>query len=118
VSDAPRPKRFPDGIDPRQTSEDPTYAYSIENPVKVGGPQGYRGPQSQRLYLEHLRDPKFRPLTYLRVGSFGQTGDGHIVDGYELVSQEGVKYLIYMDMYHPEIHPLDVKAPKGLYLWK
>ena len=111
-------KRFPEGIDPKQTSDDPTYGYALENPVKVGGPKGYSGPQSERLYLEHLRDSNFNPLKFRRAGSFGMTTDNHIVDGYELISEDGKKYFIYMDMYHPEIHPLQVKAPKGLYLWK
>lgn len=111
-------KRFPEGIDPKQTSDDPTYGYTLENPVKVGGPKGYSGPQSERLYLEHLRDSNFNPLKFRRAGSFGMTTDNHIVDGYELISEDGKKYFIYMDMYHPEIHPLQVKAPKGLYLRK
>jgi rRNA maturation protein Nop10 len=117
-AEKPARQKYPEGIDPKQTSDDPTYAYTIENPVKVGGPKGASGPQSERLYLDHLRDSNFRPLKYNRAGSFGTTLDNHIVDGYKLISEDGKEYFIYMDMYHPEIHPLQQKAPKGLYIQK
>ncbi len=109
---------LPQGIDPKQTSDDPTYGCSKDNAIKVGGPKGSSGPASERLYLRHLRDAKFRPFRFNRRGSFGAGPDGHIVDGYELTDQDGKKVMIYLDMYHPEIHPFHVKAPKGMYFWK
>ena len=92
--------------------------FAIENPVKVGGPEGLSGPASERLYLSHLRDSKSRPFKFSRLGNYGAGADGHVIDGYELVSEDGKKYVIYIDMYHPTIDPLQVKAPKGMYFWK
>ena len=106
---------FPEGIDPKQTSEDPTYGYSKDNAVKVGGPKGFSGPASERLYLRHLRDAQFRPFRFRRRGSFGSGPDGHVLDGYELTDYDGKTVLIYIDMYHADIHPFRVKAPKGMF---
>ncbi len=113
-----KPESFPDGIDPKQTSDDPTYGYLEKNPIKVGGPKGLSGPSSERLYLRHLRDSKFRSFSFERLGSFGGNPDGHLIDGYKLTDQDGKTITIYMDMYHEDIHPFHVEAPKGMYFWK
>lgn len=109
---------FPEGIHPEQTSIDSTYGYSSENPIKVGGPKGFSGPASEQLYLRHLRDAKFRTFRFQRIGSFGGNPDGHLVDGYILTDQDGKKITIYIDMYHKDIHPFNVKAPKGMFFFK
>ncbi|MCP4707209.1 MAG: hypothetical protein GY869_01175 [Planctomycetes bacterium] len=109
---------IPDGIDPKQTSDDPTYGYTKDNPIKVGGPEGFSGPSSEQLYLRHLRDSKFRPMSFVRIGSFGPGPDGNILDGYMLADQDGNKFTLYIDMYHKDVHPFRVKAPKGMYFWK
>ena len=109
---------IPDGIDPKQTSDDPTYGYTKKNPIKVGGPKGFTGPASERLYLRHLRDSKFRALSFKRIGSFGRGPDGHILDGYKLTDEDGNTFILYIDMYHSDVHPFHVKAPKGMYFWK
>ena len=62
---------IPEGIDPTQTSDDPTYGYKPENPVMVGGSEITDGPSTERLYLRHLRDSKFRPFQFYRIGSYG-----------------------------------------------
>lgn len=108
----------PDGIDPQQTSDDPTYGYTAENPIKVGGADEFSGPSTERLYLRHLRDSKFRPFRFHRLGSYGGNPDEHMVDGYELTDQDGETYMLYIDMYHIDVHPFNVKAPKGMYFWK
>ena len=115
---AVRSETVPDGIDPKQTSDDPTYGYSAKKPIKVGGPKGFSGPSSEQLYLRHLRDSQYRPFRFERLGSFGGNPDNHIVDGYELTDQDGKTITIYIDMYHEDIHPFHVKAPKGMYFWK
>ena len=117
-ADRQQGRHVPDGIDPKQTSDDPTYGYTKGNPIKVGGPKGSSGPASERLYLRHLRDAHFKPFTFRRQGSVGAGPDGHILDMYELVSSDGNKHLLYIDMYHPDVHPFHVKAPHGMYFWK
>lgn len=109
---------IPEGIDPKQTSDDPSYGYTKANPIKVGGPEGFSGPSSEELYLRHLRDAKFRPMSFKRIGSFGAGPDGHILDGYKLTDQDGKTYTLYIDMYHKDVHSFHVKAPKGMYFWK
>lgn len=109
---------LPEGIDPEQTSQDSTYGYLAKNPIKVGGPKGFSGPSSEKLYIRHLRDSKYRPFDFERLGSFGGNPDEHIVDGYALTDQDGKTVTIYLDMYHEDIHPFHVKAPKGMYFWK
>ena len=111
-------KSYPEGIYPQQTSDDPTYGYTSENPIKVGGAEIVNGPSTERLYLRHLRDSKFRPFTFQRLGSYGGNPDEHMVDGYELTDEDGKTYMLYIDMYHIDVHPFTVKAPKGMYFWK
>jgi hypothetical protein len=109
---------LPDGIDPAQSSDDPTYASTKENPVIVGGPEGFSGPESERLYLRHLRDHEYKPMTFTRRGSSGAGPDGHILDAYELTASDGSTFTLYIDMYHTDVHPFSVKAPKGMYFFK
>ena len=108
----------PQGIDLKQTSDDPTYGYSKENPVKLGSPDQFGGPGMSRVYLRHRRDQHFKPMEFERDGSFGGGPDGHILDRYTLVDSDGKKHQIYIDMYHPDKSPLKCLAPKGMYFWK
>lgn len=107
-----------DNIDPEQTADDPSYGYSLENPVKLGELPGLSGPRAERLYLRHLRDAKLRPISFKRLGSYRGNPDEHLVDEYVLTDEDGKSYTIYIDMYHPDMNPLYVKAPKGMYFWK
>ena len=109
---------LPKGIDPKQTSDDPSFGYTKENPVKLGSPDEFGGPAMSNVYLRHLRDSKFKPFTFERDGSFGGGQDGHILDRYTIVDSDGKKHQIFIDMYHPENTPLKCKAPKGMYFWK
>jgi hypothetical protein len=109
---------LPEGIDPKQTSEDPAYGFTQKNPVRLGSRDEFGGPAMSEVFLRHLRDGQFKPFTFERDGSLGGNPDGHILDLYTLVDSAGKKYQIYIDMYHPEISPLTCKAPKGMFLWK
>ncbi len=100
-------------------------------------------PQGQRAYLNQLECPGGERPKYRRVGSFGPRTevpqprsdaearaqlkralsaralrpgepDIHIVDGYEVVCNDG-KHMIYMDMYHCEKLPPPA-APPGFRL--
>ena len=55
-------------------STDPTYGYSQENPIKVGG-DDFDGPPREEAFLDNLLGPKGEKLTYTRQGSngFGDT---------------------------------------------
>lgn len=103
-------------IDPAQTSDDPTFAYTKENPVKVGGATLREGVAASYVYLKQLRDKNRKPLKYNRVGNVGAGPDGHITDLYKLTDSEGAEFSIYIDAYHPEKNALDCKAPKGMFI--
>jgi hypothetical protein len=105
-------------IDNKQTSDDPTYGYTMENPVKLGSLDKLGGPAMSHVYLQHLRDSHFKPFTFDRKGSYIGGSDGHILDNYTLVDSDGKRHDVYVDMYHPEHTPLACKAPKGMYLWR
>ncbi len=89
------------------TSTDPTYGYSEENPVKVGG-DAFGGPPRERAYLDNLRGPNGEPITYDRSGSL-PVGDT-ILDIYT-ITYEGLDepIALYLDEYSYE----PVQAPVG-----
>jgi len=96
----------------KTVSEDPTYGYTMENPIKVGPPQ--RGPSASRHYLMSLRDAHGRPFEIFRNGSVGNGPDGHVIDNYFLTSCTGDRISLFIDMYHPERDPDFQDAPVGL----
>ncbi|QIF03444.1 hypothetical protein [Roseimicrobium sp. ORNL1] len=108
--------KAPAGVDPSQTSTDADYGHSKEKPVKVGDKDPLKGPRAERDYLDTLRDDDGKPVRYSRIGSFGAGPDGHIIDGYNVETSTGKKFVIYIDMYHPESDPVKQPAPTGL--WK
>lgn len=79
-------------------SEDPTYGYSEDNPVQVGG-DWLEGPSQERAFLDNLRGPNGEMISYERVGS---------VDvGYTMLDLYQVTYtglsspiILYIDMYN------------------
>lgn len=109
---------MPKEIVPGQMSDDASFGFTKGNPVKLGSRVEFSGPEAERLYLRHLRDAKFRPFQFERVGSVGAGPDGHILDQYTLTDADGQKYTLYLDMYHPEVPPLSAKAPKGMHFAK
>jgi hypothetical protein len=104
-----------DDINPAQTSDDPIYGYTRENPVKLGGESG-SGAAYSHVYLKQLRDKNRRPFKYYRVGNVGAGPDGHITDQYKLTDSDGSEFTLFIDMYHPEKNPLDCLAPKGMFM--
>jgi len=104
------------GVQLSGVSEDPTYGYNQENPIKVGGVKEHQGPENERRYLEALRGPTGQKISYNRVGSCcpfdapdGFLGGG-MLDIYE-VTYEGVKtpVRLYLNMYDRD----RLLAPRG-----
>lgn len=113
---APQPGAAPavTGQPDADVSDDPSYGYSKENPVKLGSPELFEGPAMSQVYLRRLRDQNNRPFRFERIGNVGPGADSHIVDLYRLTDSNGAEQRIYIDMYHPELNPLLLKAPKGM----
>lgn len=86
-------------------SEDKTYGYTEENPVRVGG-DFLEGPARERAYLDNLLGPNGEILTYERNGSF--TSGDTILDEYH-VTGPNLDAVLYLDEYRYE--PL--QAPYG-----
>lgn len=77
-------------------SDDKTYGYTEENPIKVGG-DFMDGPARERAYLDNLLGPNGEVLTYERIGSL-PSGDT-ILDKYHITGQ-GVDAMLYLDEYN------------------
>ena len=86
-------------------SEDKTYGYTEENPIRVGG-DFLDGPARERTYLENLLGPNGEILSYERNGSF--TSGDTILDEYH-VTGANIDVVLYLDEYRYE--PL--QAPYG-----
>jgi hypothetical protein len=76
-------------------SEDPTYGYSEENPIKVGG-DSFDGPPRERAYLDNLAGPNGEKISYERMGSkdFADT----ILDTY-VITGLSEDVTLYLDQY-------------------
>lgn len=107
-----------DDINPAQTSDDPSFGYTRENPVRLGSASGEISQHvtSSYVYLKQLRDEARLPFKYIRIGSVGAGEDGHIMDAYKLTDSKGTDFKIFIDMYHPDSNPLDCQAPKGMFI--
>lgn len=77
-------------------SDDKTYGYTEENPIKVGG-DFMDGPARERAYLDNLLGPNGSVLTYERSGSI-PSGDT-ILDQYHITGS-GVDATLYLDEYN------------------
>jgi hypothetical protein len=96
---------------PAQVSDDSEYGYRPNKPILIGD-----GTSGERWLLWHLVDREMKPFSYERLGSqFGS--DKHMIDRYALTDSRGNESVIYIDMYHPDLHPINGKAPKGMFLW-
>ncbi len=99
---------------PCAVSDDPTYGFTPENPIQIGGGAFYVKAREQR-YLDALRGPGGQRITYKRRGSRRQSlespGDSPILDIYE-ATYDGLAepITLYIDAYHY----WDQRAPKGL----
>jgi len=95
---------------PCATSEDPTYAYTTQNPAQVGGGAMYVAARERR-YMDALRGPNGQVITYKRLGSLPQGPNSQtILDAYQ-VTYDGLEkpITIYIDAYHY----WDPAVPKG-----
>jgi hypothetical protein len=90
-----------------EQSNDKTYAFTPENPVKVGGVKENVGALNERYYLNALLGPLGEQISYNRVGSCcgfktpnAFIGDTGLLDKYE-VTWEGLAepIYIYINMY-------------------
>jgi len=93
-------------------SEDASYGYTQQNPVKVGG-----GPSNERKYLNALQGPNGEAIEYSRRGSCCMFETPNGMGGFGLLDAYEVKYkglekpiVIYVDMYDYGY----LKAPKGM----
>lgn len=86
-------------------SNDDTYGYTRENPIRIGG-DAFGGPARERIYLDNLRGAKGESFTYERTGSmeFNDT----ILDKFT-ISGLGKEIVLYIDEY--SYSPL--QAPVG-----
>lgn len=99
-----------------EISDDETYGYTVENPIKVGGINQSEGPLNERRYLNALYSPTGKAIDYYRKGSCcpfetenGFMGSG-MLDIYEVTWKgQTVPIILYINMY--DFGPL--KAPKG-----
>ncbi len=107
--------KHPPGVNVKLMSEDPSYGYSEENPIKVGRKEGYGGPIAQREYLDSLVDSTGKPIRYARMGSAGRNQEGMPLDIYAITLADGRKFHLWLDMYHPENRPDKQPAPVGFY---
>jgi hypothetical protein len=88
-------------------SSDPTYGYSKDNPIQVGG-DFLEGPRRERAYLDTLRGPNGEALSYERLGS--TAGKDGIVDIYTVTyANNAALFRLHIDMYR--FAPL--QAPRG-----
>jgi hypothetical protein len=78
-------------------STDPSYGYTEDNPIRVGG-QAFGGPARERAYLDTLLGPSGEEITYFRQGSVD--GIETILDVYK-ITYEGLDapITLYLDEY-------------------
>ena len=82
------------------------FGYDRTNPVPVSFVWG------EQAYLETLRCGCGAGFAFERIGSVGPGPDGHILDLYELVCENGVHCAsLFFDMYHRETTAL---IPEGM----
>ncbi len=89
-------------------SSDPTYGYSPDNPIQVGGDTA-EGAMRERMYLDLLRGPQGELVNYQPNGTKAQNGTN--LDVYDL-RYEGQSQTVslYLDVTRFQ----DLKAPSGM----
>lgn len=90
-----------------RVSDDPSYGFTPDNPIHVGGGAFYAASRSKR-FLSSLRGPQGQGIHVKRLGSFEHTDDA-LLDLYQ-VEHAGSAHRIYIDAYR-WTEPV---APKGL----
>ena len=104
-----------------EISTDPTYGYSSDNAVKVGGVDKHAGPLNERNYLNALAGPNGETISYYRAGSCCpvESENGFMgvamMDDYRVTWEGSIDTVsIFINMY--DNAPL--KAPKGFTIRK
>lgn len=101
-------------------SEDPSYGYTQENPIMVGGAKDGNGPLNERRFLNALTGPNGEEVSYSRDGSCchfktknSPFGDVGLLDVYS-VTYKGLESPIklYINMYDSDV----LKVPVGFKL--
>jgi len=96
------------------TSEDPTYAYTLDNPVRVAP-----GIENQERYLRHLRCPLLEPYFFSRRSEILQGAGGRILTTYDLHCRcRRHAATIYIDGRVIGANPDRQKAPSGMFWHK
>jgi hypothetical protein len=87
---------------------DPTFGYSPDNPIKVGGAEMREGPLREKLYLNALRGSGGQVVEYERLGGCCgfSTPNGHFGKGWLdvfniTVEGESKPVTLYLNMYDP-----------------
>jgi hypothetical protein len=106
---------LPYGFVASQTTDDPTYGYLRNNPIRLGAKDWKAQFAAPHIYLSHLRDAHFQQFRFTRVGNVGTGPHGNIVDLWELTASDGTVSRLYIDVYHPDCDPLKASAPRGMY---
>ena len=105
------PSRGPGGLSPCAVSDDPTYGWTRENAVPIGGGAMYVSARERR-YLDALRGSEGQAVRYRRIGSVPKApNDLTILDRYE-VTYDGL--LAPAELYLDAYHYWEPRAPKGL----
>jgi hypothetical protein len=92
---------------------DPTYAFTPENPARVGGFGDDSNPESgEQSFLNALWGPQGQPIYYQRIGSCCPQGDFGMLDAFAVTypGLEGEALVLYLDVYHRD----DLRVPVGL----
>ena len=97
-------------------SNDPTYGYSIKNPIKVGGVEEGIGVINERRFLNALVGPNREAVYYERLGSVSNGGNELtrvLLDKYK-ITYEGLEeeIILYINMYKSS----KLKVPVGFKL--
>ena len=101
-----------------EISTDPTYGFSQNNPIEVGGVEKEEGPLNERRFLNALAGPNGEEITYFRAGSCCPTkskndpfGFGRVMlDNYRVTWEDSPDtFSIFINMYDYGT----LKAPKG-----
>lgn len=103
------PPRPPVERPPCPVSDDGTFGFSLEKPIRVGGGAAYVADRERR-YLLGLRGPAGETLTFQRSGSTRSPKLAAPVDVYQ-IRYDGLTdpITLYVDAYHYE----EPKAPRG-----
>lgn len=101
----------------KNKAADKSYAFTAENPVKVGGVKQNTGPKNERRFLNALLGPNGEKVSYIRSGSCcgfktpnALIGDMAVLDAYRVCYVDSPDTVtIYINMYDAD----DLFIPVG-----